>query len=90
MKKLVIIGGGFAGAYCAQQLESHFNLTLIDTKDYYEFTPSVLRTLVEPNHISKIQVNHTQYLHHTTIIQAEVQDISSTEVIVKKEKYPYD
>jgi len=90
MKKLVIIGGGFAGAYCAQQLESHFNLTLIDTKNYYEFTPSVLRTLVEPNHISKIQVNHTQYLHHTTIIQAEVQDISSTEVIVKKEKYSYD
>lgn len=60
--RLVIIGGGFAGAFAAKKLEDFFDLTLIDTKDYFEFTPSVLRTIVEPNHISSIQIYHNQYL----------------------------
>lgn len=37
--KLVIIGGGFAGAYVAKRVERHFETTLIDTKSYFEFTP---------------------------------------------------
>ena len=61
MKSVVIIGGGFAGAYAAKHLENDFNVTLIDGKDYFEFTPSVLRTIVEPTHIKKIQVLHTHY-----------------------------
>ena len=32
MKKIVIIGGGFAGSYCAKNLEKDFDVTLIDTK----------------------------------------------------------
>ena len=30
MKKIIIIGGGFAGAYCAWKLEKDFDVTLID------------------------------------------------------------
>jgi hypothetical protein len=37
--------------YCAQYLEDHFHVSIIDNKDYFEFTPSVLRTIVEPHHI---------------------------------------
>jgi NADH dehydrogenase FAD-containing subunit len=47
---VVIVGGGFAGAYVAKALEDCFRVTLVDNKDYFEFTPSVLRTIVEPNH----------------------------------------
>jgi NADH dehydrogenase FAD-containing subunit len=34
----------------AKALEGSFRVTLIDNKDYFEFTPSVLRTIVEPKH----------------------------------------
>jgi len=71
-KKVVIIGGGFAGSAVAKSLEPFFHVILIDTKDYFEFTPSVLRTIVEPTHIKMIQVIHNHYLRHATVLQKEV------------------
>ncbi len=90
MKKIIIIGGGFAGAYCAQHLKSDFDVTFIDSKDYFEFTPSVLRTIVEPEHASKIQVLHTTYLRQAVIIKGEVTSVTHTEVKVGKHTFPYD
>ena len=58
MKKLVIIGGGFAGAKIAKALESEFNVTLIDSKDYFEFTPSILRAIIKTKYLKKIQILH--------------------------------
>ena len=41
MKKLLIIGGGFGGTYTAKSLENSENLeiTVVDTKNYFLFTP---------------------------------------------------
>jgi apoptosis-inducing factor 2 len=90
MKKIVIIGGGFTGAYCAKNLENDFDVTLIDHKDYFEYTPSVLRTIVEPNHINKIQAMHKDYLKKAKIINAEVTEISKQNVTIKNKKIPFD
>ncbi len=90
MKNVLIIGGGFAGAYCAKKLERDFEVTLIDTKDYFEFTPSVLRTIVEPEHLSKIQVLHTTYLHRSSILQGEVTSVTPADVNIGKQTFPYD
>lgn len=90
MKHLIIIGGGFAGAYLAKKLEQEFDVTLFDTKDYFEFTPSVLRTLVEPEHIKKIEVLHSSYLQRATIIREAVERVTPTEIIAGKKCYPFD
>ncbi|MDP3734270.1 MAG: FAD-dependent oxidoreductase [Nanoarchaeota archaeon] len=90
MKKVVIIGGGFAGSYAAKKLQRDFDVTLIDTKDYFEFTPSILRTIVEPKHIKKIQVLHRHYLPHARIVTAEVNDVTTTDVLTTKQKIAYD
>ena len=42
MKKLIILGGGFAGAKIAKALENIYDVILIDSKDYFEFTPGIL------------------------------------------------
>lgn len=90
MKRVVIIGGGFAGSYIARNLENEFEVVLIDTKDYFEFTPGILRTIVEPRHIKKVQVLHGAYLKRTRIIVGHVTVVSPKEVIVNKEKVPFD
>jgi apoptosis-inducing factor 2 len=68
MKNVVVIGGGFTGAFVAKQLESEFKVTLLDSKNFFEFTPSILRTIVEPTHAKRVQVLHTDYLKKTKVI----------------------
>lgn len=89
-KSVVVIGGGFTGAYVAKKLEGHFDVTLIDTKDYFEFTPGVLRTIVNPQHARKIQVLHEQYLRRAKFIRGHVYRADHAHVFVGREKIPYD
>jgi len=89
-KSVVVVGGGFAGSYVAQSLEDYFHVTLIDTKDYFEFTPSVLRTIVEPTHIKKLQVIHNHYLKSATVILKEVLGIQGDCVVLDDQSVPFD
>eukprot|EP01133_Synstelium_polycarpum_P020521 gene20521-24632_t len=89
-KRVVIVGGGFSGSVAAQKLENDFQVTLIDTKDYFEFTPSILRTIVEPQHIRSIQVLHSHYLKHTNVVQKEVIGVKAREVVCDDRVVPYD
>ncbi|MDO8460552.1 MAG: FAD-dependent oxidoreductase [Nanoarchaeota archaeon] len=90
MKRLVIIGGGFAGTHIAKKLENKFEVTLIDNKDYFEFTPGVLRTIVEPLHIKKIQSLHTNYLKKAKVILGRVTNLTDKEVYSNNKKIPFD
>ncbi len=90
MKKVVIVGGGFTGALTAKKLEKSFDVTLIDTKDYFEFTPGILRTIVSPSHIKKVQVLHNHYLKKADVIRGYVNKIDSKKVYIKDKSITYD
>ena len=70
-----MVGGGFAGSYIAKALEHAFDVTLVDTKDYFEFTPSVLRTIVDRRKLGRIQVLHTDYLLQAVFVRGQVQEV---------------
>ena len=91
-KKVVIIGGGFAGALITKALDKDaaFNVTLIDCKDYFEFTPGILRTIVQPEHIKKIQALHQHYLKRTKVINGEVSEVTEHDVVLGKQHIPFD
>ena len=88
MQRVAIIGGGFAGAFLARTLERDFFVTLLDTKDYFEFTPSILRTLVAPAHMKSVQVLHTHYLLRAQVIRGSVRKITTTQVFLQGKKVP--
>lgn len=90
MKKLIIIGGGFSGAYLAKKLQDQFDLTLIDSKEYFEFTPSVLKALVQPKLISRIQVPHRKYLPKANLILGPATKITAKEVYVSNKIILFD
>lgn len=57
VKKIVIIGGGFAGINLAKKLENnrHYEVTLVDKNNYNYFTPliyQVATSFLEPTNIS--------------------------------------
>jgi len=92
MKRVLVIGGGFAGSTVARKLETRFDVTLVDTKDYFEFTPGILRTLVEPSHLRKIQVMHNHYLKRAKFIRSEVSELRLNEATLddgKKISFDY-
>jgi NADH dehydrogenase FAD-containing subunit len=91
--RLVIVGGGFTGCYVAKRVERYYETTLIDAKDYFEFTPSILRVLTEPNHWKAIQIPHTRYLdlRYASVQHGHVSVISSNEVVLATgERFPFD
>jgi NADH dehydrogenase FAD-containing subunit len=90
MKKIIVIGGGFAGSFVAKKLERKFNVVLIDSKDYFEFTPGILRTIVDLKHMKKIQILHKDYLKKTKIVVGSVLSIGEKFVIVKNKKILFD
>jgi len=83
MKRLVIIGGGFAGVKIARELEKKFETVLIDEKDFFEFTPGILRALINPKHLKKIQVRHKNYLKKTYLIKDSVVKIKDKKIFLK-------
>lgn len=90
MKNIVVIGGGFAGSFLAKRLENKFNVTLIDAKDYFEFTPGVLRVLVKEGYSKKIQVSHSSYLKRAKVVVGEVDEVGDAFVKVNRKKFNFD
>ena len=89
-KRIVIIGGGFAGSLIAKKLENKFKTILIDNKDYFEYTPGILKTIVKPTHIKKIQVIHNNYLKSTSFIKGNIINIDKNKVYTKDRKLFFD
>jgi len=52
--RVLIIGGQFSGTFCARDLKKHFHVTVVDAKEYFEYTPGVLRAYVKPCHLDSL------------------------------------
>lgn len=87
-KELVIVGGGFAGSYVARTLEkdSRFKVTLIDPKDYFEYTPSILKLSIDKHYIRNIRRSHTRYLKKTQVIRDYVKTLEKNKLILESGK----
>ncbi len=90
MKKVIVIGGGFAGSDVAKKLEKDFDVTLIDLANYFEFTPGVLRTIVKPEHIKKIQILHYSYLKKAKVVIGKVGEVTKRYVKIGSRKMMFD
>jgi NADH dehydrogenase FAD-containing subunit len=53
-KNVLIIGGQFSGLFCARDLKKHFYVTVVDAKEFFEYTPGILRAYVKPAHFDSL------------------------------------
>jgi len=53
-RRVLIIGGSFAGLCVARDLKNHFLVTIVDAKEFFEYTPGVLRAYVKPKHLDAL------------------------------------
>ena len=90
MKRVVIIGGGFAGTIVARRLSNKFEVTLIDNKDYFEYIPGVLRGIQDLKYLEGLRVKHEDYLINVEVVVGNVSTVSKKEVIVGGKKIGFD
>lgn len=53
-RRVLVIGGGFAGLACGRDLRDEFLVTIVDAKEFFEYTPGVLRAYVKPKHLDAL------------------------------------
>jgi len=53
-RKALVIGGQFTGIFSARDLKKHFDVTVVDCKEYFEYTPGILRCFVKPAHFDSL------------------------------------
>jgi len=91
-KKVVIVGGGFAGSKVAKKLQAAFDVTLVDSKDHFVCLISLPSCVCDTAHLSKVTSRHSTYLHCKVVVD-EVIDLRKHEsaVVLKKGGVlPYD
>jgi NADH dehydrogenase FAD-containing subunit len=58
---VVIVGASFAGLACARSLRMDFKVTLVDQRDYFEYTPGILRLFVKPEYLKELCASITLF-----------------------------
>jgi NADH dehydrogenase FAD-containing subunit len=91
LRKLVILGGGFCGALVAKKLDSRreMDATLIDKKDFFEYTPAIHRVIFEPDYQSRIIVPFYNFLKHVSVVTNDLIQVNPQFVETRKEKLYY-
>jgi len=91
-KRVVVVGGGFLGMTTARLLDemSRFEVILVDTKEYFEYTPAMIYPLVDPGSISKWTTHYSGVVKNGSVIVNPVQSVARDHVVAGGEKIPYD
>ncbi len=92
LRKLVILGGGFCGALIAKNLDNRrkMDATLIDKKNFFEYTPAVHRAIFKLDYQSKITVPFSNFLKHISVVTDDLIQATPQFVETRKEKFHYD
>merc|ERR1712176_114203 len=84
--KVLIIGGQFAGNFTARDLKKHFDVTIVDAKEFFEYTPGILRAYVKPAHFDSLSFTLqpiTERSMGVKFIWGEVLELKSPENVAK-------
>lgn len=53
-RRVLVIGGGFSGLLIARDLAKKYDVTVVDAKEFFEYTPGILRAYVKPCHFDAL------------------------------------
>ncbi|MEK6857895.1 MAG: FAD-dependent oxidoreductase [Nanoarchaeota archaeon] len=91
--KILILGGGFCGTAAAKLLEKKIpkaEITLIDKKSYFEFSPSIHKVAFDKKYFKKITIPYKNIFKRTKFIQDKIIEVSPYFVKTSKRIFSFD
>lgn len=82
-KRIVIYGGGMAGAILAKNLSAEFEVTLVDPNDYFEVPMATPRSLVTPEFAEQAIIPFSQALPKVHIVRGTLTEFDGRSGMVK-------
>ncbi|KAL5204553.1 hypothetical protein ABZP36_009424 [Zizania latifolia] len=79
--RVVIVGGGIAGALLAKTLQNHADVVLIDPKEYFEIPWANLRAKMEQAAVERTVIPHSEYLTHGKVVTASAVGVDDSVVL---------
>ncbi len=90
--RVVVLGGGFCGIVAAKRLEKYekVDLTLIDEKSYFEYTPGIHEVVFDPYRYQKVIAPFEDILDEGKFVKTEVSEITPRKLIVRDGEMDFD
>ncbi|KAI9225857.1 MAG: hypothetical protein DHS80DRAFT_9698, partial [Piptocephalis tieghemiana] len=94
-RRVVIVGGGFTGLVVADALDrmkERFHVTMIDTKEYFEYTPSTVKLLTQEERggIEGIRTPHERYVQNGRVLVGRVDKVYRDHVCLGQKRVGFD
>ena len=83
-KEVVIVGASFGGLAVQRELAGRddLSITLVDFKDYFEYTPGVLRCFIDPSYLRHLSCALPK--RWNALVTGEVTGVSATAVTIRQ------
>lgn len=82
-KRIVVVGGGYAGFEIAKGLEDHAEVTLIEPRSAFVHVPAVIRALVDPELMRQIVLPYDGLLKKGAWVQGRAAQIAADHVVLE-------
>lgn len=80
MKRVIIIGGSYAGFTLARSLDGAADVTLIEPRDRFFHNVAAMRAIVEPKLFDKIAIPYDRLLKRGKVVQARAVEVGDRSV----------
>ena len=81
-KRIVIVGGGYAGCQLAKHLDGKMDVVLVDPKESFFHAPAAIRAAVTPSLVDDLLIPYNDFLEQGTIIKGWVESIGEDGVVL--------
>ena len=80
MKRIIIVGGGYAGTTLARALDASFNVVLVEPRDAFVHNVAAIRAIVDQDLIEKIILPYDRLLKRGRVVRERVLSVAEGEV----------
>ena len=80
MKRIIIVGGGYAGTTLARALDASFDVVLVEPRDAFVHNVAAIRAIVDQDLIGKIILLYDRLLKRGRVVRDRVLSVAEGEV----------